>query len=243
MVLEGEGRMGGRVRRKMASNGGLINRATAILLVLIGIMVVLIEIPGWRVFVFRAQKTACNEAIKSAEDGLIIEFLSRYKEASVEEARAVLDEVLPERPNICPAGGTVYLILGENGIYKPVCGLHDSDLKERTRLNAARVRDLLFAAREKPRKIGIDPEEENFKININGKDLKCQRVLERVQLFRGTRTTAGFEGVVCYYGVAGSGEFKDSSAKKGTICYFLYADEECCALWQTEDGWTGLAYS
>ena len=235
--------MGGRVRSKMTSNDGLITRAAAVLLVLIGIMVVLIEIPGWKVFVFRAQKTACNEAIKSAEDGLIIEFLSRFKEGTVEDARATLDEVLPERPNICPAGGTVYLIKDENGIYKPICGLHDSDLKERCRLNASRVRDLLLAARERPRRIGIAPEEESFTISINGKDLVCQRVTEKVDLFRGTKTTVGFKGVVCFYGVAGSGDFENSSAKRGEICYFLYADEECCALWQAEDGWSGMAYT
>ena len=32
------------------------------------------------------------------------------------------------------------------------------------------------------------------------------------------------------------------SAKEGEICYFVYADENYCAIWRSNDGWDGDAY-
>lgn len=222
-------------------NSGKINRATALLLALIGVMLVLISIPAFRVFQYRAQKTACIQALKSAGDGLIIEYLNRYEEESLEDAMQTLDEVMPERPNICPAGGTVYLIKNDQGIYQPICGMHETDRKLRVRLNASRCKDLLAEALKKARDAtGVEPE--SVEIEINGKPLECVRVGEVLPLRRGTATTNGYKGIVCYYGLEGDSTFATHKVDDGEICYFVYADEDHAAVWRADDGWTGDAY-
>ena len=222
---------------------GGITRAAAILLALIAVMLGIIAIPSWKVFRYRSEKTACVQAMKSARDGLIIEFLYRWKPGTVEEAMVTLDEVMPARPNICPSGGTVYLIRGDNGIYEPVCGLHDDDKKLRVRLNATRAKDLLTQGLREAR-WDLREEPESVEIELNGKPLECVRVQEEQNLRRGTATTNGFKGLVCFYGIAGDGSFAVSrNAKKGEISYFVYADEDHCALWRADDGWAGDAYT
>ncbi len=226
---------------KLREKRGGVTRAAAVLLVLIGVMLVLIAIPGWKVYRYRAEKTACEQAMKSARDGLIIEYLGRWDAGSVQEAMKTLDEVLPERANICPAGGTVYLVRGDNGIFEPVCGLHDSDKARRTRLNASRAKDLLAEALREARR-DSEEEPESVEIQLNGKALECVRVQEEPYLRRGTRTTNGYEGVVAFYGLKGEGDFAKSAGKKGEICFFVYADEDYCAIWHAKDEWTGDAY-
>lgn len=227
--------------KKLSKNRGGINRATALLLVLIAVMLVLIAIPGWRVFRYRSQKTGCDQAMKSARDGLVIEFLNRWEEDSVNEAMRTLDQVLPERANICPAGGTVYLVKNDLGIYEPICGLHESDKKLRVRLNASRARELLAEALRKA-KPADDAEPESVEIVLNGKPLACIQVDARLDLRRGTATTNGYEGVVAFYGLEGEGSFSTEKVSPGEICYFVYADENHAAVWRADDGWTGDAY-
>ena len=229
--------------QRLHSRGGLINRLTAFLLALIALMLVVIAIPSWERFSYRSQKTACQQAIKSAQDGLIIEYLSRYEEESADEARKTLDAVLPERPNICPSYGTIYLVRMENGIFEPVCGLHDSDIPRRTRLNASRAKELLEggleAARQRGETVGNLPLVE---ISLNGKTLTCLHVREEEPLYRGTKTTSGYEGTVAFYGLAGEGTFAQTAYPIAKVCYFLYADEDSCAVWRAGEGWSGLAY-
>lgn len=224
----------------MGDRGG-INRATAILLALIGVMLVLIAIPSYRVFRYRSQKTACIQSLKSAGDGLIIEYLGKFKEDSIEDAMKSLDEIMPERPNLCPAGGTVYLIKNDIGIYEPVCGLHETDRKLRVRLNASRGKDLLGEALRKARYDNKGAEPESVEIRLNGKPLTCERVGEVLPLRRGTATTNGYKGIVCYYGIEGDG-ITTGKVGRGEICYFVYADEDHAAVWRADDGWTGDAY-
>ena len=219
-----------------------VTRAAMILIVLIFIMLVIIAIPSWKRFRYRSEKTGCAQAMKSARDGLIIEYLGRFKEGTVEEAMETLDQVMPARPDICPAGGTVYLIRDKDGIFQPVCGLHDDDLKLRVRLNASRGKQLLAEALKQTRqKTGKEPEK--VTITLNGKALECVRVPEVLDLRRGTALTNGYKGVVAYYGIAGYGSFTESDdVKAGDISYFVYADENHCARWIDGDGWTGDAY-
>ena len=63
---------------KLKDRRGRVNRVIAVLLVLIAVMLVLIAIPAWQRFRYRSEKTACIQAMKSARDGLIIEYLSRW---------------------------------------------------------------------------------------------------------------------------------------------------------------------
>ena len=122
---------------------GYINRLIAVLLVLVAIMLVIVSVPLRKAFQYRSECIACEQAMKSAGDGLIIEYLHRQKEDNVEEARNTILEVMPAREKICPSGGNVYLIKNDHGVYEPVCGLHNSDKVLRTRLNASCALDLL----------------------------------------------------------------------------------------------------
>lgn len=229
------------MRKNRRTRGG-VSRLVVILLVMIGVLLVLIAIPLWNAFRFDSERIGCEQAMKTAGDGLIIEYLSRFKESSVREAQAAIDEIMPGREeNICPAGGTVYLVMQDNGIYKTVCGLHDRDEQERTRLNANHALDLLTEARRKELRF-VEEEPEEITITINGKPLPCVYVTEEEPIRRGTGTTTGYEGVVAYYGVAGEGDFPVDGTVAGKIAYFLYADENYCAVWRANDGWTGNAY-
>ena len=229
------------MRRKWKQRRGGVNPVVAILLALIAVMLVLIAIPGWKVFRYRSEKTACEQAMKSARDGLIIDYLAHFETGSVQQAMQTLDEVLPERANICPSGGTVYLLRGANGIYEPLCGLHDSDVKRRCRLNAARAQELLAEGLKNARR-ETKQEPESVVIQLNGRSLECVRVQEPPKLRRGTRTTDGYEGIVAFYGLAGEGQFAAGAVKAGEIAYFIYADEDDCAAWRAGEGWTGTAY-
>ena len=226
---------------RRAHRGG-VNRAVAILLALIAVMLVVIAVPAWRVFKYRSQKTGCEQSMKSARDCLIIEFLSRWDAGSVEEAMVTLDEVLPARANICPAGGTVYLVRGDNGIFEPVCGMHDDDKKLRARLNASRARELLKEALRVARR-DSEEEPESVEITLNGMPLECGRVQEPPDLKRGTGTTNGYQGIVAFYGLPGDGAFSVDGAGDGEIVFFIYADEYYCAIWHADEEWTGDAYT
>ncbi|MCR5403310.1 MAG: hypothetical protein K6E91_05735 [Butyrivibrio sp.] len=227
---------------KALSEKGAVNRLVAILLVLVIIMLGILAIPAWNAFQKMTAEGACEQAMKSASDGLVIDFLfNDQEEGSAKEAMAVLDDVMPGRENICPTGGTVYLVRNEDGVIKPVCGLHNSDDKLKTRLNASRALDLLEENLRKKRRQS-ETEPESIIIELNGKELDCVRTDREWYLARGTKKTKDYEGVVCFYGLSGEGAFSNSSAKKNKICYFVYADEEHCAIWHIDDGWTGDAY-
>ena len=284
------------------STRGSVNRTVVILLILIGVMLFVIGIPAMKAFRYRAQRIGCEQAMKSAADGLIIEYLGSFEEGSVDDARDTLDEVMPAREDLCPAHGNVYLIRDANGIFQPVCGLHDSDVKRRTRLNASYALQMLEEERRTALPNGKsdpdgeddsgrknDPNEkddpdgnddldgedgsdgeddsdgktvpngkngsegeddpETLEITVNGRKLVCARVSEEEAIHRGTATTNGYKGIVCYYGIAGDFTFSAKTAgkgmgtaKEGEICYFLYADENYCAIWRSNDGWDGDAY-
>ena len=195
---------------KLRSRRGGINRLVALLLALVLVMLVVIAIPAWKVFRYRSEKTGCDQAMKSAGDGLIIEYLYRNGDAeSLEEAMVTLDEVMVGRPDICPAHGTVYLVKQDNGIFEPICGLHATDKKLRVRLNASEAKALVNEARARARR-DTDAEPESVTIRLNGRDLECVRVQEVLDLRRGTKLTNGYEGIVCFYGLAGEGAFPTS---------------------------------
>ncbi len=230
---------------KLRSIRGGVNRVVAILLVLIAIMLVVVLLPAWDDLRLLSQRLSCEQAMKSAKDGLIIEYLGRFKEGSVEDAMNTLDQVMVARPNICPAGGEVYLIKNSEGIYEPLCGLHDRNARRRTRLNASRALELLREGRRKALRGSKGVEPEAVAITLNSKPLSCERVPKAQKLRRGTATTDGFDGVVAFYGLAGEGDFpagEDAKVEAGDIFYFVYADEEHCAIWKANDGWTGDAY-
>ena len=220
---------------------GGISRAVAVLLALIAVMLVIIALPALQGYQERAQVIACEQALASARDGLIIEYFNTFQTGSTKDAMDTLDAVMPARPNICPSGGTVYLVRGANGVFEPVCGLHAPDAKQRCRLNASRAKELLGQSLTKAKKKSPNTPDA-VKIALNGQTLECVRVDTEPNLRWGTATTNGYEGIVAFFGVAGEGEFPVKGVKAGELAYFIYADEDHCAVWHANDGWTGEAY-
>ncbi|MBE6040171.1 MAG: hypothetical protein E7219_04310 [Clostridiales bacterium] len=219
---------------KLRSTYGGTARILVILSVVILILVFILSIPALKRFNYEWQCIACEQAMKSAKDGLVIAYLDTFDESSLKEARRTLDEVMPARPDICPNGGNVYLIRNSEGILEPLCGLHDRNVRERTRLNATYAGNQLLEERKnilEKAKEG-DPEPEEIVITVNSKPLKCVYVTEEVNIRRGTSETDGFDGIVSFYGTDAEGE----------VNYFVYADEDYCAIWHADDGWTGDAY-
>ena len=219
-----------------------IARAVIILLVLVLIMLVVVSIPIYKSYKFRADTLGCTAALKTAADSLIIEYLFRNGDAEhLEEARETLDTTMPGREKICPTGGTVYLVPDENGIYKPVCGIHCTDTKLRTRLNASHV---LEGIREVLGKVKLRGEEfpESITVELNSQDLECLPTLEEVNIRRGTDLTDGYKGTVAFYAVAEEDGWVSGDVEPGEVCYFLFADKDHCAIWRADDGWTGDSY-
>ena len=245
--------MKNNIIRKIRSRRGGINWLIALLIIANIALVVLILIPVWNNFQYEAGKVACDQAMKSAGDGLIIEYLGSLEEITSEEAMKLLDKIMPARDELCPLRGSIYLKKGDNGIFTPVCGIHDSDEKERVRLNASYAKVLVEEKLEKAKeaaKLGTETEEkktddagrEVTTIVINGKELGCVRVLQEEHLRHGTAYTQGYDEVVAFYGIEGEGNFNDGRVKNGKIAYFVYADKNYCALWRAKDGWSGDAY-
>ena len=60
----------------------------------------------------------------------------------------------------------MYLVRGENDIFEPICGLHDSDKRLRVRLNASRAKDLL-AEELRVQRVLAEDEPESVEITLN----------------------------------------------------------------------------
>lgn len=239
---------GMKMMKKCYNNHGRINILIVALLIMIAGMLIIISVPARKAFEYRSECIACEQAMKSAGDGLIIEYLDRQEGSDIEEARNTILDVMPGREHICPNGGNIYLILNDKDIYEPVCGLHYSDKKLRNRLNASYALNTLREVRAKTVK-NTSSEPKSITITVNNKPLKCYYVTKEEMIHRGTRTTNGYDGTVAYYGVAGEFTFSARFAKKGNgtaadgdICYFVYADPDYCSIWRSNDGWSGDAY-
>lgn len=219
------------LRSKLTSTLG-ISRLVVIMLIAIGVMLVILAIPLWNSFSYDSARMACEQAMKSAQDGLIIDYLHKFESSSVKETQATLDEVMPGRENLCPAGGTVYLVEGSNGVYEPVCGLHDRDDKRRTRLNASYVYEHLEDERAKLKRRGLE-EPESITIEVNGKPLEVVRLDEDPGIRYGTKAMLDYEGLIAFYGVD----------ENGRLSFFIYADEDHCARWSRSSRWLGDAYN
>lgn len=181
-------------------------------------------------------------SLKTARDSLVIEVITEGEDLTDQLSRETLARTMPGRDNLCPAGGTVYLLPLENGAYDVVCGLHNSDTKQRTRLNATHAMEELQGKLILGRRQGEEVPE-TVTIELNGQELEILRTEEPAAIRRGTGTTDGYEGVVAFFAIEGLDGWQNTGAKTGDICYFLYADTEHCAVWNAADGWAGDSYA
>ena len=131
-----------------------VSRLIVLLIVLVAAMLVVVGIPLFIHFKGNTDERGCSIAIESAQRKLDTEYLTDSGMTYDEAAEAATSGVR-DLDDICPAGGHVYVVETSNSSkYKLVCGIHDADSKERTRLNADYAKELLNEAVRSARRAG-----------------------------------------------------------------------------------------
>lgn len=209
-----------------------VSRLAAILAGLILVLVVLISIPTIKYYYDESQRVGCRDALSSANRIIKEEYMLDGFQNSAEAARDAAEKAMLGWTDMCPAGGSVYLAErpGTNVGYEVVCGMHDPDAKERTRLNASNamkqleqtIRSCVLTKKDIP---------DTITVQINSKDLIAQRTDEDTNIKRGTSSTSGVSGTVLFF-----------SVEDNRLSYLCYADEDHCAVWRLDNGWTGDSY-
>ena len=190
------------------------------------------------------------QSLDSASRQIAVDYLSGRTDPTPEEVREVAEKAMLGWDDICPAGGSVYVVENPNKDdpntlpFRLVCGLHGTDEKQCTRLNASNVyKQVLEAVRAAQLQGTTYPE--SVTVSLHHKDLTAYLVDEATGFKRGTATTAGYEkaGIVAYYSIVGHSDYgSDSGLKDGRVWYFSFADENHCANWSYRSGWTGDSY-
>lgn len=216
-----------------------------VLLILVIILSITSLIPSFLKYKEQADVVACGTALDTARRQLASDFMiNGFENGSAEDARDYIGYVMNGWDDLCPAGGSVYIVPKGNSLldWDVVCGLHCADSKLRTRLNADNVLEQLREALKREQDLG-NPYPETLSFTLHGKPFTAVLVDEPTGLRRGTRTTADVEGIVAFYSIVGHSAFgADSGMKDGQLWYFSYADEDHCANWSYHDSWTGDSY-
>ena len=227
--------------QKLGGSGG-IAALVVVLAVLVLVLAVIAAAPVYRNYREQADEIGCVSSLTSANNQLAIETLSAG-EMTAGEAKAIVTRAMNGWDDLCPAGGTPYLVAAEGDVpWRVVCGLHDKDTKERTRLNAAYALKQLRQKVDLEQKLGdLTPPE--VTVVLNGKEYRALLTEQETGMKRGTATTSGVKGTVIRYALAGHGAFAEEvSLPEGSICYFCFADEAHCAIWKHREGWSGDSY-
>ena len=192
----------------------------AVLLVLVIVLAITSLIPSYKKYQDQGKKLACDTALDTARRQLASNFmLNGFDNGSAEEAKAFVTYVMNGWDDLCPAGGSVYIVPKASSPmdWEIICGLHCSDSRLCTRLNAYNVRDQLREALLKERNKG-NPFPESLPYTLHSKPHTALLVDADVGLKRGTRLTEGQEGIVAYYSVVGHSDFgADSGMKEITM--------------------------
>ena len=227
--------------QKLGGSGG-IAALVVVLAVLVLVLAVIAAAPVYRNYRGQADEIGCVSSLTSANNQLAIETLSEG-DTTADEAKAIVTRAMNGWDDLCPAGGTPYLVAAEGDVpWRVVCGLHDKDTKERTRLNAAYALKQLRQKVDLEQKLGdLTPPE--VTVVLNGKEYRALLTEQETGMKRGTATTSGVKGTVIRYALAGHGAFAEEvSLPEGSICYFCFADEVHCAIWKHREGWSGDSY-
>lgn len=231
------------LRKKMNNRG--IAWIFAILLVLIVVLSIVIMIPTYKKYQEKGMIVACATALDTARRQLASNFMfNSFENGAADDAKEFVTYVMNGWDDLCPAGGSVYIVPKENNpqAWEIICGLHCSDSRLRTRLNAFNVREQLKEALlDEQNKGNLYPETLPF--TLHGKPYEAHLVDEPTGFKRGTRLTEDVEGIVAFYSIVGHSDFgADSGMKDGELWYFSFADEDHCAHWTYREQWTGDSY-
>ena len=229
---------------KLHRNRG-IARLVVILAVLALILLAAALYPAIQHFRFRADALGCLAGLDTARRQLADEYLFMGENSSAEEARDYVGFVMAGWDDLCPGGGTTYIVPNEDSelAWDVVCGLHGSDRKQCTRLNADYVLEQLREELRSAQVLGTKYPEK-MTVSLHHKPLEALITEEDTGLRRGTRATVGAEGTLVSDAIAGYSDFGTGrGVPTGEISWFSYADEEHCANWSAWGGWTGDSYS
>ena len=219
-----------KVENKQEEKDQSIRGLLWLLVFVILILAVMVILPLIQNRENKAESYACTLAIRRAQDAVLVEFLSN-PEITEQQAYVVVDESKLAREDLCPSGGTYFLVPIAGGSWRVTCGLHEEDTKLRTQINASyileTVQSQLAARRRAEMKI-----ENDLIINVNGKALDVKLLAGDNGLRRGTDYSIDFDGVVSFFSLNAAGE----------VNWFVYADENHAAVWKLNSGWSGDAY-
>ena len=235
-----------RIRRLMDDRRGA-SRLVGILVILLLVMVGIIAVPYVRGYMEDSARIACGTALDTARRQLTTDYMLTINKGmpTEDEVKGMLPFMTYNGENLCPSGGTVYVIKTDekDGMpYRLVCGLHDTDTKLCTRLNSSYVRSQVENAVRESRSRGV-PYPETVAVELHGKNITAVLVDEKVNIRRGTSSTKDQEGIVVYYSIVGHSDFgAESDMDEGGVWYFSYADENHCANWTYEKSWEGDSY-
>lgn len=247
-----------RICRKCADRRGGLNRLIAILLALIAALSISIALPFAASYRERASEFACMMARNKAQSMVAIETMFSDWDLSVQEAAAAVDQSKYRRDNLCPDGGDYFIVWMEQANrqyadthYKVVCGLHDDDAQERTRLCSGLALSRLLKELESRRKRG-DIAPDSVTVRLNGRPLVCRRTEGNPGLQFGTGSDIDQQGTVCYYALMGDEAYRAaleesegvdfSGLREGEVWYFGYANPDCASVWTYGKSWSGDAW-
>ena len=233
-----------KLRSKLHSKSG-ISWLVAILLLAVIVLSITAMIPSYRRYQEKGKAVACATALDTARRQLASDFMiGGFENGKAEEAKGFVSKVMNGWDDLCPDYGTVYIVKRTDDSpmdWDIVCGLHCSDKKLCTRLNADYVLGQLREALKTAQDEGIDYPE-SLTYTLHGKTRKAYLVDQSTGLKRGTSTTEGYDGIVAFYSIVGHSDFGAGKGTDGKLWYFSYADEKYCANWSSNDGWTGDSY-
>lgn len=231
-------------RSKLHSDRGM-SWLIAILLLAVLVLSITALIPTYRRYQEKGKTVACATALDTARRQLASDFMvGGFENGKAEEAKGFVSKVMNGWDDLCPDYGTVYIVQRTDGSpmdWDIVCGLHGSDKKLCTRLNADNVLEQLREALAGARANGVQYPE-SLTYTLHGKTRTAYLVDAPTKLKRGTATTDDYEGIVAFYSLVGHSDFGAGEGEDGALWYFSYADEAHCANWRADDGWTGDSY-
>lgn len=231
------------LQKKLRSRRG-ISVLTVIMLVLVLIMAVVISIPTVQYYKRRADAIGCATGLDTARRQLAAHVMATDSINSVEDAKKFVGYVMDGWDDLCPGGGNIYIVERKNDDFPMdlVCGMHGSDAKQRTRLNASWVKDQIEEALRKAKEKG-DQRLTSITLTLNGEEVEALLTDDVTGWRRGSSSTTGLNGTMIRYGVAGYGIFgKEYHRSYGSLCYLSFVDDLYCANWSSIDGWTGSSY-
>jgi hypothetical protein len=232
-----------RIKSKMKDDHGL-TILTWITLVAVVALSITAALPALKEYRRRVNATICEQGMDTCRREITTEFISNFnQQGTPEEAKALITKVMLGWDDLCPDLGTCHIIPKSQGMpYDIICGLHNPDTKQNTRLNADYVLEQLKTNLAAAQKSGTQYPE-SLTYTLHGKERTAYLIDQQSGLKWGTDLNSSYDGIVAFYSVVGHSSFgADSGAEDGTLWYFSYADEKHCANWNINENWTGDSY-